>query len=177
MNAAVKILYGVSCLLNILLLLSLWVSAVILPYTFSKYPLDFQLPVSLTSEQTTLTAITQHVWDEKGIRPSQHGFMKSRSCSPNLITCYDQVTHLVNEGKAADGFCPDFSKASSTVSHSILLQKLAAHGLDRCTLCLTKNWLDGQAQRVVVNGAELNPAQRSVMSGCSPGVRTGACPV
>ncbi|KAK4822234.1 hypothetical protein QYF61_011875 [Mycteria americana] len=39
-----------------------------------------------------------------------------------------------------------------TVSHSILLEKLAAHGLDGCTLCWVKNWLDGRAQRVVVNG-------------------------
>ncbi|GAB0209809.1 hypothetical protein GRJ2_003446600 [Grus japonensis] len=48
----------------------------------------------------------------------------------------------------------DFSKAFDTVSHSILLEKLAAHGLDRCTLCWVKNWMDGQAQRVVVNGVK-----------------------
>ena len=46
----------------------------------------------------------------------------------------------------------DFSKAFDMVSHSILLEKLAAHGLDRCSLCWVKNWLDGRAQRVVVNG-------------------------
>ncbi|KAK4820317.1 hypothetical protein QYF61_023550 [Mycteria americana] len=45
-----------------------------------------------------------------------------------------------------------FSKAFDTVSHSILLEKLAAHGLDGCTLCWVKNWLDGRAQRVVGNG-------------------------
>ncbi|NXW37587.1 RTJK polymerase, partial [Phaetusa simplex] len=39
-------------------------------------------------------------------------------------------------------------------SHSILLEKLAAHGLDRCTLCWVKNWLDGCAQRAVVNGVK-----------------------
>ncbi|KAK4827918.1 LOW QUALITY PROTEIN: hypothetical protein QYF61_022366 [Mycteria americana] len=39
-----------------------------------------------------------------------------------------------------------------TVSHSILLEKLAAHGLDGHTLRWVKNWLDGRAQRVVVNG-------------------------
>ncbi|GAB0178441.1 mitochondrial enolase superfamily member 1 [Grus japonensis] len=46
------------------------------------------------------------------------------------------------------------STAFDTVSHSILLEKLAAHGLDRCTLRCAKNWLNGQAQRVVVNGVK-----------------------
>ncbi|KAK4816622.1 hypothetical protein QYF61_019321 [Mycteria americana] len=75
-------------------------------------------PVSLTSvpgklmEQIILSAITWHVENNQGIKPSWHGFRKG----------------------------------------SILLEKLAAHGLDGCTLCWVKNWLDGQAQRVVVNG-------------------------
>ncbi|NXM04136.1 RTJK polymerase, partial [Tyrannus savana] len=45
------------------------------------------------------------------------------------------------------------SKAFDTISHSILLEKLAAHGLDRGTLCWVRNWLEGRAQRVLVNGA------------------------
>ncbi|NXH28869.1 RTJK polymerase, partial [Myiagra hebetior] len=49
--------------------------------------------------------------------------------------------------------CLDFSKAFDTVSHSTLLEKLAAHALDRCSFHWVKNWLDGQAQRVVVNSA------------------------
>jgi len=32
-----------------------------------------------------------------------------------------------------------FSKAFDTVPHSTLLEKLAAHGLDGCTLCWIKN--------------------------------------
>ena len=31
---------------------------------------------------------------------------------------------------------------------------MVAHGLDGCTLCWVKNWLGGQAQRVVVNGGK-----------------------
>ncbi|KAK4827350.1 hypothetical protein QYF61_017248 [Mycteria americana] len=78
-------------------------------------------PVSLTSvpgklmEQIILSAITRH------------------------------VTHSVDEGKAVDVVYLDISKAFDTVSHSILLQKLAAH---------VKNWLDGRAQRAVVNGVK-----------------------
>ena len=88
------------------------------------------------------------------IRPSQHGFMKGRSCLTNLISFYDKVTCLVDEGKAVDVVYLDFSKAFDTVSHSILLEKLAAHGLDRHTLHWVKNWLDGWAQRVVVKGVK-----------------------
>jgi len=64
------------------------------------------------------------------------------------------VTHLVDEGKAMDVIYLDFSKASGTVPYSILLEKLVAHGLDGCTLRWIKNWLNGQAQKVVVNGVK-----------------------
>ncbi|KAK4824987.1 hypothetical protein QYF61_022513 [Mycteria americana] len=115
-------------------------------------------PVSLTSvlgnlmEQIILSAITRHVENNQGIKPSQHGFRKGRSCLTNLISFYDKVTRLVDEGKAVDVVYLDFSKAFDTVSHSILLEKLAAHGLDGCTLRWVKNWLDGRAQTVVLNG-------------------------
>ncbi|KAK4830364.1 hypothetical protein QYF61_010141 [Mycteria americana] len=69
----------------------------------------------------------------------------------------ETVTELslgVDEGKTVDVVYLDFSKAFDTVSHSILLEKLAAHGLDEHTFRWVKNWLDGRAQRVVVNGVK-----------------------
>ena len=53
------------------------------------------------------------------------------------------MTHLVDERKAVDVVYLDFSKAFDTISHNILLEKLAAHGLDGSTLCSVENWLDG----------------------------------
>jgi len=117
-------------------------------------------PVSLTlvpgkvMEQIILSTLTGQVKDSQGIRPSQHGFVKGRSSLTNLISFYEQVTHLVDEGKAVDVVYLDFSKAFDTVPHSILLEKLAARGLDGCTLCWIKRWLNGRAQRVVANGVK-----------------------
>ncbi|PKU41015.1 rna-directed dna polymerase from mobile element jockey-like [Limosa lapponica baueri] len=114
-------------------------------------------PVSLTSvpgkamEQIILCAIMWCMKDTQVIGPSQHGLMRGRSCLTNLI--YDKVTRL-DERKAVDVVYLDFSKAFDTVSHSILLEKLAAHGLDGRTLHWVKNWLEGQAQRVVLSGIQ-----------------------
>ncbi|KAJ7406998.1 hypothetical protein WISP_129591 [Willisornis vidua] len=65
-------------------------------------------PVSLPSvpgkvmEQIILSAITWHLQDRQGIRPSQHRFRRGRSCLTNLISFDVQMTCLVDGGKAVD---------------------------------------------------------------------------
>ena len=62
------------------------------------------------------------------------------------------MTCLVDEGKTVDVVYLDFSKAFDTVPHNIFVEELVAYSLDGRMLCWMKHWLDGQAQRVVVNG-------------------------
>ena len=65
-------------------------------------------PVSLTlvpgkvMEQIIMGDVTWHVHSIQGIRPSQHGFMKGRTCLTNLIPFYYWVARLVDKGKAVD---------------------------------------------------------------------------
>ncbi|GAB0205059.1 mitochondrial enolase superfamily member 1 [Grus japonensis] len=57
-------------------------------------------PVSLTwvlmkvMEQIILSSIMQHVQDNQATRPSQHGFMKSRSCLTKLTSFCDKKTDI-----------------------------------------------------------------------------------
>jgi len=53
-------------------------------------------------EQIILGAIVDQLKVNQGIRPSQHEFTNGRSCLANLISFYDKVTRLVDEGKAVD---------------------------------------------------------------------------
>ena len=65
-------------------------------------PVSLTLVLGKVMEQIGLREITWHVRDKQGIRPSQHGFTKGRSCLTNLISFYDLVIHLVDEGEAVD---------------------------------------------------------------------------
>ncbi|PKU44695.1 rna-directed dna polymerase from mobile element jockey-like [Limosa lapponica baueri] len=61
-------------------------------------------PVSLTSvpgkamEQIILSAIMRHMKVTQVTRPSQHGYMRGRSCLTNLISFNDKVTRLYPPG-------------------------------------------------------------------------------
>jgi len=105
-------------------------------------------------EQLILEVIIKQVEEKKVTRSSQHGFTKGKSCLTNLIAFYDSMTSWVDEGRAVDVVCLDFSKAFDTVSHNILLGKVRKCGLDEWSVRWIENWLNGRTQRVVISRPE-----------------------
>lgn len=71
---------------------------------------------------------------------------------PNLINFYDEMTLLVDEGKAVGIVCLDFSKAFLTLSpiRQTFIEKLLKYGLDDQALRCMENGLNSQAYRVVI---------------------------
>lgn len=103
-------------------------------------------------KQIILSAIIEHVQDNQGIGPSQHRCMKGRSCLTVLISFYDKVTRLVDEGMSVDVIHLDFSRAFD----SFLQHSHRAIGFPWCRRMywlLGEHCVGGQAQRVVVSGA------------------------
>ena len=92
-------------------------------------------PVSLTSVicKVLETIIRDHMMDflikHKLINPSQHGFLKARSCLTNLLCFFEEITKWVDEGSPVDVIYLDFQKAFDKVPHQRLILKLKSHGM------------------------------------------------
>ncbi|KAJ7407881.1 RNA-directed DNA polymerase from mobile element jockey-like protein [Willisornis vidua] len=111
-------------------------------------------------QQLILRAISIYMDDTKGIRSSQHGFTKSKSCFTNVIAFCDETTTW----RTVDIVYFEFSKALDSISHTISIGKLRNCGMDEWTVMWIENWLTGTSQRVIISGkgSSLRPVTRGV---------------
>ena len=130
-------------------------------------------PVSLTSvickqlERLIKDHLVDFLVKNNLINPSQHGFLKARSCLTNMLCFLEDVTKWVNEGSPIDIIYLDLKKAFDNVPHQRLLLKLKTHGLGNGMINWIEKWLIDRRQRVVVDGEVSNG--KSVLSGVAQG--------
>ena len=97
-------------------------------------------PMSLTSVICKLLErlIKDHMVDfllrHKLLNPSQHGFLKARSCLTNMLYFLEEIIKWIDEGSPVDITYLDFPKAYDKVPHQRLLVKLKAHGIGDGTI-------------------------------------------
>lgn len=63
------------------------------------------------------------------LSPCQHGFVKKRSTSTNLLTYVQELCLTFQAKKQVDSIYTDFAKAFDRVNHAILLKKMHHLGI------------------------------------------------
>ena len=64
----------------------------------------------------------------KLIYPSQHGFLKARSCLTIFFMFFEEITKWVDDGSPVDVIYLNFQKAFDKVPNQRLILKLKSHG-------------------------------------------------
>ena len=88
----------------------------------------------------------------KLINPSQHGFLKAKSCLTNLLCFLEEITKWVDDGSPVDVIYLYFQKAFDKVPHQIRIRKLKLHGMGNSIINWIEQWLTYRRHGVVVDG-------------------------
>ena len=83
---------------------------------------------------------------------SQHGFVRGRSCTSQLLKVVDKLTEILDQGGTLDLMYLDFANAFDTVPLERLLNKLASYGIQGHVLQWIRQFLTRRRQRVGVAG-------------------------
>lgn len=130
-------------------------------------------PISLTSvpgkllERLIRDEIVKHMEDNSLLSDAQHGFVKGRSCTTQLLELMEELTDALDSNEDIDIIYLDFRKAFDKVPHKRLLKKLWGYGIRGKVYSWVKEFLSDRSQKVVVNGRQSKTAK--VTSGIPQG--------
>lgn len=82
----------------------------------------------------------------------QHGFLKGKSTTTQLLEVYHDILDSVASGNEVDVIYLDLSKAFDKVPHNLLLLKLKRHGINGSLLSWFGSYLTDRQQRVALDG-------------------------
>ena len=130
-------------------------------------------PVALTSQLCKVFEKVVRKWmvdfmeQHSLFNPNQHGFRAGRSCLSQLLSHFDTITMLLEQGLGVDVIYLDFAKAFDKVDIGITLRKLQRMGIGGNLGRWLFSFLNGRTQTVVVDGSRSQPGP--VLSGVPQG--------
>ena len=71
-----------------------------------------------------MAAVRQHMTTNNLFSPAQHGFIKGKSCTTQLLEFLEDASQALDEGKDVDVVNLGFKKAFDKVPHQRILVKL-----------------------------------------------------
>ena len=112
-------------------------------------------PISLTSvccktmEKLVRDALLKHTIQNNFLSDYQHGFIRGRSCTTQMLLVVDKLSEIFDQGGAVDTIYLDFAKAFGSVPHERRLLKLQCYGVNGCVLKWIKNFITLRQQSVL----------------------------
>ena len=86
------------------------------------------------------------------ISTQQHGFMKGRSTTTNLICATQYISESIDMQVQTDVIYFDFTKAFDRLNHNILITKLSNFGISEQLITFFRSYLTDRLQYVAYNG-------------------------
>ena len=120
-------------------------------------------------ERIIVLQLSDHLKDNGLISKNQHGFLKARSTSTNLLESLNDWTLHFNTQTRTDVAFIDFSKAFDKVSRNKLMHKLKSYGITGNLLAIIQDFLTNRSQRTRV-GSSLSDAVPEIS-----GIVQGSC--
>ena len=95
-----------------------------------------------------LEQLTNHFIENNLLSPQQYSFRAKHSTKPAAQNLVDYLTYKLNHGFIPINIYIDLSKASDTLTHSILLDKLSYYGVNGVAKNLLQSYLSHSHQVV-----------------------------
>ncbi len=95
--------------------------------------------------------LINHIEKNKILTQNQYGFRENRSTELAIIELVDKITRAIDKAEYTIGIFLDLSKASDTINHKILIQKLEHYGIHRITRQWFEDYLINRKQIVKYN--------------------------
>lgn len=134
----------------------------VIPLLKPKKPameLNSYRPIALSSflsklfEKCVKSQLVGYLNNVEFFSPSQHGFMKGRSCDTAICNLYDFITHKCEGGNGALVGFLDVAKAFDSLSHEIFDKLLCSFDFDATVRLWFQSFLSNRRIRVRVGSA------------------------